>query len=150
MADVNINSMQPNNLAKTPYGEVPSPIASSGFEAVNKQEVSQEIEKKKAELSDLKSQEVNGQIDAVEIDGQMAKINSQLQQLQNYLKFERDEDADKMVIFIKDSETNETLRQIPSQEFLAISKSIGQYLEMRRQTSEKITPPVGMLTNETV
>lgn len=154
MADLSINNIQPNNLTKIPSGEVLSSIASSEFKEVSKQKVTQEIEQKKAELTNLKSKEVNGQIDATELnteqlDSVMSDLNVQLQQLQNYLKFERDEDADRMVIFIKDSETNEILRQIPTEEFLAISKSIGQYIEMSQQISEKITPPVGIITNET-
>ena len=150
MVDLNMSPMQPSIQPKKPYGEDLNPIASNDFKEVGKQKVTQEIEQKKAELNDLKSQEVNGQINAIEIDEKVATINSQLQQLQNYLKFERDEDADRMVIFIKDSETNEILRQIPTEEFLAISKSIGQYLEVSQQISEKITPPVGFITNETV
>ncbi len=80
----------------------------------------------------------------------MSDLNIQLQQLQNYLEFERDESSDKMVFFIKDSETDEILRQIPTEEFLTISKNITQYIEMYQQLSTKISPPVGMFTNGTV
>lgn len=155
MADLTINTIQPNNLIKRSSGKVLSPIASSDFKEVGQQKVTQEIEQKTAKLTDLKPLEVNGQIyatelETTELDTVMSNLNVQLQQLQNYLKFERDESSDKMVIFIKDSETNEILRQIPTAEFLAISKSMGQYIEMRQQSSTKITPPVGLITNETV
>lgn len=155
MADLTINTIQPNNLIKRPSGEVLSPIASSDFKEVGKQEVTQEIEQKRAKLTDLKSQQGNGQIEiaeleTTELDTVMSNLNVQLQQLQNYLKFERDESSDKMVIFIKDSETDEILRQIPTEEFLAISKNISQYLETYQQSSANSTPPVGMITNETV
>lgn len=145
-----ISVIQPNNQVKIPSGESPTPTASSDLSKVSKQDVSQEIEQKKADLNQLKSQEARGQINAVELDGMMNDLNAQLQKLQNYLKFERDQGSDRMVVFIKNSETNELIRQIPTQEFLAISKNIGQYLEMRQQLSEKIPPPVGMLANETV
>ena len=145
-----VNSIQPENLATTPIGNPAAPVASGDLNTVSKPQVTQEIVKTKAELNDLKNQEVDGQISETELDSQMADLNAQLNQLQNYLKFERDEDSENMVIFIKNSETDEIIRQIPSQEFLAVSKSIGQYLEMSKQVSEKISPPVGMLTNETV
>ena len=148
MAD--LSNIQPNNLAKMPLDVPKTPTASSDFARVSKQDSAQQVEQKKVELAQLKSQEVSGQIDAAELDKQMNDLNAQLQKLQNYLKFERDEDSERMVIFIRDSETDEVIRQIPTQEFLAISKSIGQYLEMSKQVSEKISPPIGMFTNETV
>jgi uncharacterized FlaG/YvyC family protein len=39
------------------------------------------------------------EIDTTELDTVMSNLNVQLQQLQNYLKFERDESSDKIVIF---------------------------------------------------
>ena len=143
-------SIQPNNLASIPYGKPDKPTASSDFKEVSKQDVLQAVSSKQSELSKLKYQEAGGQIDATELDSQMASLNTQLQKLQNYLKFERNEDTDKMVIFIKDSETDEVIRQIPTEDFLNISKSITQYLEMNNQVSDKVSPPIGMFTNETV
>ncbi|MEA1988107.1 MAG: flagellar protein FlaG, partial [Pseudomonadota bacterium] len=67
---------------------------------------------------------------------------------ENYLRFEKDDSSEKMVIFIKNSETDEVIRQIPSQEFLTISKNITNYLEMRQQLSETVVTPPGLLTHE--
>jgi flagellar protein FlaG len=80
----------------------------------------------------------------------MGDLNVQLQQLQKYFKFERDADSGRMIIFIQDSETDELIRQIPTQYFLTISKNITQYLEMHQQLSANSSPPVGIFTNETV
>jgi len=148
MSDV--NSIQPTNVAKMPLDDFTGPTASGSFEKLSKENATQKVEQTETELKQLKLQEASGQIDAAGLDKKMYDLNVQLQKLQNYLKFERDEDSERMVVFIKDRETDEVLRQIPTQEFLAISKSIGQYLEMSKQISEKISPPVGMLTNETV
>lgn len=145
-----LNSIQPDSLVKTSSSELPRTIASNDAASVNRQNVLPSAEKQNVEKPEVKSNEADGQIDLTEIDNQMAGINAQLQTLQNYLKFERDEDSDRMVIFVKDRETGEVIRQIPTEEFLAISKSIGQYLEMSKQVSEKNLPPVGMFTNETV
>lgn len=145
-----INSMQPDNLLKTNSAELLNPISSNETAKVSIHNDSQNIVKQDDLQAESKSKEVDGQIDAASIDGQMNDLNTKLQTLQNYLKFERDEDSDRMVIYVKDSETGEVIRQIPSKDFLAISKSIGQYLDMSKQISEKNSPLVGMFTNETV
>jgi flagellar protein FlaG len=82
------------------------------------------------------------------VDGVVEQLNQQLERLKNYLRFEKDEEADRMVIFIKNAETGEVIRQIPSQEFLAISKNISLYLEMRQQSPQSVAMPTGLITNE--
>lgn len=44
-------------------------------------------------------------------------------------QFKLDQDAGKMVVYLKDEQTGETLRQIPDETVLRISKNIGQYLD---------------------
>ena len=156
MAD--LNGIQPNNLTATPFGNVVKSITPSDSQKTNQQSLAPVIEQSKIDASQLKSLgeldplfgQLKAPIETAELDTVMQDLNTQLQKFQNYLKFEIDEDSQKMVVFVKDSETDELIRQIPTQEFLAISKSISQYLEMRQQLSEKISPPVGMFTNETV
>lgn len=78
----------------------------------------------------------------------LENLNQQLEKFNNYLRFEKDEGSDRMVIFIKNGETGEVIRQIPSEEFLAISKNIKQFLEMRQQPLEQMAMPVGLITDE--
>lgn len=85
-----------------------------------------------------------------DLDRKMEDLNQQLQVLKNYLRFEKDEDTQKMVVFIKNSETDELIRQIPSEEFLTISKNISDFLEMRQALGERLEMPKGLLTDETV
>ncbi len=158
-----ISGMQPSGLTATPInssvGNASNTIKSNvsgSFQGANQQKVAQEIEQKKADISQLKLQEANDQgstgttkLDSAEVDLLMQNLNTELKQLQNYMKFERDRDSQNIVVFIKDSKTDEVIRQVPTEEFLAISKNITQYLEMRQQRFEKISPPVGLLTNET-
>ena len=166
---VAISGMQPSGLSAAPInssiGNVNNTISSSvsgSFQGPSQQKVAQEIEQKKADISQLKLQEATDQrskessgsigttkLDSAELDTLMQNLNTELKQLQNYMKFERDRDSQSMVVFIKDSKTDELIRQIPTEEFLAISKNISQYLEMRQQVFEKLSPPVGLLTNET-
>ena len=164
---VAISGMQPSGLTTAPInssiGNASNTIksdVSGNFQGLSQQKVAQEIEQKKADISQLKLQEAADQgsvqdstgtkkLDSAELDTLMQNLNTELKQLQNYMKFERDRDSQNMVVFIKDSSTDELIRQIPTEEFLAISKNISQYLEMRQQVFEKLSPPVGLLTNET-
>lgn len=74
-------------------------------------------------------------------------VNFQLEQVTSYLRFEQDKDSERMVIFIKNGETDELIRQIPSQEFLRISKNISQFLEMQQQSSKTVATPVGLIAD---
>lgn len=83
-------------------------------------------------------------------DALLQSINEQFHTLQSYLMFEKDQETDKMIFFIKNSDTDEIIRQIPSEELLAISKNISNYLQMVNELEKGKTPPVGLLTNEMV
>jgi len=146
MAD--LNAISSNNLDTTPVATTKKPVSSSDAQAVNKSQIAQEVEQKKVDINRLESQEAQVQIEQTDIDNLMEDLNGQLKQLQNYLRFERDEDSEQMVIFIKNSETDEVIRQIPSQEFMAISKNITNYLEMRQQLSETVVTPPGLITHQ--
>ena len=51
-------------------------------------------------------------------------INRQLQTVAPNLRFSVDEDTGKTVVRVVDTDTGETIRQVPSEEVLAISRSI--------------------------
>ena len=95
------------------------------------------------------SQKAASQVGSEELSSMMDTLNAQLEKLNNYLRFEKDEDTEKMVVMIKDSETNEIIRQIPSEEFLAVSKNISAYLEARKQLPDGGFP-LGLITNNKV
>jgi len=52
------------------------------------------------------------------------KINHQLQTVAPNLRFSVDEDTGKTVVRVVDTDTGEIIRQVPSEEVLAISRSI--------------------------
>jgi len=147
MAD--LNAVPLSNFDTMPSGRSQQrSVASSDNQTVDKGQVAQEVEQKKTDINRLASQEAKGLIKQSDISSLMKDLNVQLEQLQNYLRFEQDEDSDSMVIFIKNSETDEVIRQIPSQEFMTISKNITNYLEMRQQLSETIELPPGLITHQ--
>ncbi|WP_051640663.1 flagellar protein FlaG [Thiomicrorhabdus sp. Milos-T2] len=147
MADINV--IQPNYLNNSNIIK-PSTDTGASRDEVKAQEtnVSQKIENAKKSIDIAQSKEATGLSEKVELGNVVERLNKQLEKLQNYLRFEKDDASDKMVIFIKDTQTDEIIRQIPSKEFLDISKNITDYLEMQKQLSEKVAMPTGLLTNE--
>jgi flagellar protein FlaG len=54
-------------------------------------------------------------------------MNRQIQTVAPNLQFSVDEDTGKTVVRIVDTDTGETIRQVPSEELLAISRSIDRF-----------------------
>lgn len=146
MAELNV--IQPNSLNNLSASKPVGSSVSDESSQIKESAVSQKIEKTKEDIDRLKSEETSDQIEQVELESLMQNLNVQLEKLQNYLRFEKDDSSEKMVVFIKNSETDEVIRQIPSQEFLTISKNITNYLDMRQQLSETIATPPGLITHE--
>ena len=93
----------------------------------------------KQTLTSIDISSVAGANDAVDIlDGALAQVNairSDLGALQNRfgstvssLQFEVDGESNKVVVRIVDSDTKELIRQIPSEEMLAISESLDKLI----------------------
>lgn len=94
----------------------------------------------------------NTEIDAQKADKLLDSVNEKVKALQSFLKFEKDEDTEKMVFSIKNSETGEVIRQIPSKQLLDVSKQISQYLDRVQQQApgDRTSTPVGLLTDQIV
>lgn len=54
-------------------------------------------------------------------------INKALRQSNRNLEFRLDEQTNRVVVKLTDTETGELIRQIPSDEMLAISRAIGEF-----------------------
>jgi len=94
----------------------------------------------------------SSEIDAQKADKLLSSVNEKVKALQSFLKFEKDEDTEKMVFSIKNSETGEVIRQFPSKDLLEVSKQISQYLDRVQQQApgDRSEPPVGLLTDQIV
>ena len=57
----------------------------------------------------------------------VSEINKVMQQSNRNLEFSMDDDTHRLVVRLTDTETGELIRQIPSDETLAISRSIGEF-----------------------
>lgn len=59
-----------------------------------------------------------------EVDAAISAVNQSIQTVATNLKFEKDTASGKTVVRVIDSETQQVLRQMPSEEMLAMSKAL--------------------------
>ncbi|MEH6578093.1 MAG: flagellar protein FlaG [Amphritea sp.] len=118
-SEIQITSSHPSlNPATAPQNSEPAP---SNAEAV--QALAQEQAVKKAEApSTAELSEQN----AEELKQTVAAINDFMAQFQRTLNFSVDQDAGQTIIRVIDTSNDELVRQIPSEDFLRISKHIEQ------------------------
>jgi flagellar protein FlaG len=65
-------------------------------------------------------------VDAKQLEAAVQQVQDFTRTLANELKFNIDEDSGQTVVKIVDSSTEEVIRQIPSEEMLAIAKALDQ------------------------
>lgn len=94
-------------------GAVPSPETRRG-PAVDVQQVSEvSVAARQASVEHLR--------------GAADEINRQLRQSNRNLEFQVDSGTNQVIVRLTDTETGELIRQIPSEDFLAISRAIGEF-----------------------
>lgn len=78
--------------------------------------------------------------------GSVTKVNDALSESGSSLQFQLDQDAHKMVLYLKDSKTGEVLRQFPDKEALQISQQITEYLDAVKNRSASRGDALGKLS----
>jgi len=86
-------------------------------EAVNPNQVNQELEDKKASESEAP-------LTASEVSETVKEVNSFLKDMNRNLSFSVDEQLGQSVIIVKDSESDEVIKQIPSEELVILRKKM--------------------------
>ncbi|MFK5892966.1 MAG: flagellar protein FlaG [Pseudomonadota bacterium] len=71
-----------------------------------------------------------------EIDEAVTELNSSIQTIQRNLQFSVDKDLDKIVINVTDKQTEEIIRQIPSEDFLELARNLQDMMENRENNSK--------------
>lgn len=77
----------------------------------------------------LPPEQSSQEVSAEELQQVVEKLNDHVQQIQRDLKFSVDDSSGRTVIRVVDSQTEEVVRQIPSEEVLRISRNLQQQLE---------------------
>lgn len=88
-------------------------------------------------------------------DSKSSALNIQVQELQDTatlkgwsVNFSVDQELDRTVIKVVDSETKETIRQIPSEEWMHTAKRLKEFSELSDKKPQKLEP--GMLFDKKV
>jgi flagellar protein FlaG len=96
----------------------------------------QVVAKKEAtEQTKNSSQKVGGAVSVEEIRNAVDSLNSQLENQKIRVNFDVDEDTGRIVVMVKDSETGETLRQVPSEETLEFARNAKKGVGIRVDTT---------------
>ncbi|WP_044410364.1 flagellar protein FlaG [Thiomicrospira microaerophila] len=84
------------------------------------------------------------------IVGLVEKANQAFRAQGTTLMFELDKDSNRPILLIKDSQTAEVIRQVPSDSYLDMSKKITDYLEGISATTmqNNTASPLGLLASE--
>ena len=77
----------------------------------------------------LPPEAVAGTVNSAEVRQAVSRINDYIQTLRRDLHFSVDEDSGRSIIKVVDSETGETVRQIPAEDLLAISRVLANTLD---------------------
>ncbi|NNJ93643.1 MAG: flagellar protein FlaG [Halobacteria archaeon] len=72
----------------------------------------------------------NNTDDANKLSETVAELNSKLQQMQRGLRFSVDDSSGRIVVKVIDLDTDEIIRQIPSEEMLTIMQQVGDSQSM--------------------
>lgn len=83
------------------------------------------------------SQKVEQVIDQEQLQAAVAKVSSYVQSLSRSLDIRVDERSGDTVISVQDATTDELIRQIPSEEVLAISAAISEQLDVLKLMGEE-------------
>jgi flagellar protein FlaG len=70
------------------------------------------------------TQAVNEQVPVERVESAVSQISDFVQNFQRDLVFSIDKDSERLVVKVVDSETQEVIRQIPSEEMLRIAKNL--------------------------
>lgn len=131
MADFNLNTKLPDlnaingfvreNLVQ-PHQDnqnVDSTAKGNSTDKGNSDETRQEVAS-----SDAEKTKATQDLTEEELDDTISQLNDSLQNVQRNLEFSIDKDAGRIVINVKDKETDEVLRQIPSEEILELARNL--------------------------
>ncbi len=96
----------------------------TAVKAATESNTTSRAERTRSTTENLEQQPATTQAGSEQLKEAVKEINRAMQQSNRALEFSVDEDTDRLVVRLKDGETGETIRQIPSDETLAIARYI--------------------------
>lgn len=105
-----------------------------------------------SELKDLSRDKIQSaeSVSVAKLGELVDKTNDKLTQSGSKIFFELNQDTEKPVLTIKDAQTGDVIRQIPSESHIKLSKMINEFLDRGSESlSSTNSMPVGLITSET-
>ncbi|MCP3851060.1 MAG: flagellar protein FlaG [Gammaproteobacteria bacterium] len=127
MADLNINAKLPSMDAVNGFvrENLVKPLRNSQkSEATQESRSETKLEERQEIASNQSSSDEIKEMSEAKLDKTISQLNTSLQNMQRSLEFSVDKDAGQIVINVKDKETDEVVRQIPSKEVLELAKNL--------------------------
>ena len=81
------------------------------------------------EVAEVETQEVDVELSQEALEKVVSQLNAYIQNTQRDVDFSVDDSTGRVVVRVIDSESEEVIRQIPSEEMLAISRHLVESLE---------------------
>jgi flagellar protein FlaG len=81
------------------------------------------------EVAEVETQEVDVELSQEALEKVVSQLNAYIQNTQRDVDFSVDDATGRVVVKVIDSESEEVIRQIPSEEMLAISRHLVENLE---------------------
>jgi len=115
MSDLNVNISSYGFAGVEPKKTMPNIIENTKETAINSSEVT---------LSNINIQEVEKEEAPQEVSQVIEEMNNSFQSMQRKLSFSIDDQLGDKIILVKDRETDEVVRQIPSEELVVLRKKM--------------------------
>lgn len=127
MADLRV-SISPAGMVGLEQEKVSAQLANKRVETDPAQQVSKtaETEKQDEEIkaAEAKPEQEKKEAAAEEVEEAVEEVNAFMQSMQRNLSFRVDDQLGQEIISVTDAETNEVIRQIPSEELVVLRKKM--------------------------
>jgi len=141
--DMNIKSASSSMMVDGGVVRVKSPVSEKTETAAEQLKVV----KSTFDEQDKKAQDEQRTSQMESIDKAITSLNDSIQSVQRNLQFSVDKELDKIVISVTDKETNEVVRQIPSEEILDLAKNLQEIVASTKSNDPTQSKGSGVLLN---
>jgi uncharacterized FlaG/YvyC family protein len=128
--------------------------ASEPSTPLNKLSVSDEVQASRDSLKSGGSQSATQEVPKVlsneDMEALVDNINNMLENLDNFMRFQKDELTGRNIYSLVDGDSNEVIKQFPSEEFLDVSRRLVEYLEAELSKSASLDSKTGNIVSDIV
>ena len=120
----NSNDFASNNAKQDLKKHAGTDTGQQVAESANHVTQSQAVEQEKKTSSSVVAEQLPAKATEEDVDAAIGKLKDYVQNLDRELQFQVDKDTGKTVVKILNADTNEVVRQIPSEEVLELTKHL--------------------------